>query len=123
MSRYSLSSIMRREEFGSRKYHGDVMANVKPQPAEGSNEMVERVAAALGIAHAKRSTFPFSEHSLREFARAAITAMREPTDAMLCGHGVYPSCHTCGGGYEQWHAMIDTALIGGPPSTDDKPKT
>jgi len=46
----------------------------------------------------------------RNLARALIAEMREPTEVMLRGEGVHRSCHMCGGGYEQWQAMIDAAL-------------
>jgi hypothetical protein len=72
--------------------------------------MIERVARAL----AKASGINDWEKSAQEFeddARAAIEAMREPTDAMLaCGEqwGL-PSDPM---GLKRWQEMIDAALEG-----------
>jgi len=67
-------------------------------------EMVERVTDALAEAIDQDSI------DYRAMARAAIKAMREPTNDMLTAEEVHPSCHTCGGHLEGWHNMIDAAL-------------
>jgi hypothetical protein len=45
-------------------------------------------------------------------ARAAIAAMREPTEAMKDADGVYweDSCLHCGGHQHAWQTLIDAAL-------------
>lgn len=80
--------------------------------------MVERVAAALFVAlNQKPDGFasdiditddrPLSyvqvdgKYDLNEIARAAITAMREPTEGMIVS------------GVPVWHSMIDAALAEG----------
>jgi len=48
-------------------------------------------------------------------ARAAIEAMREPTEEMkTCSDEVHWGylCYVCGGLTEGWYAMIDAALKG-----------
>jgi hypothetical protein len=89
-------------------------------------EKVARVLYAVRVESAKEAgldtsftweTEPnvYREHCLRE-ARAAIEAMREPTEAMKHAtdevHWGY-SCAVCGGLTEGWYAMIDAALT--PP--------
>lgn len=71
-----------------------------------SNEMIERVALAIS------EITVHGDFSSDELARAAIEAMREPTDAMLKA----PSA-IMGGGFqnshsdrETWEAMIAAAL-------------
>ena len=85
------------------------------------NEMVERVAEALwtarGNAHdnwpadgplAKQA--PWVQRIVREEARAAIEAVREPTDAMLDA-AEYEESDLTREGHAQIHrAMIDAAL-------------
>ncbi len=44
------------------------------------NEMIERVAQAIGAAHERDAPILVA---LEELARAAIAAMREPTEAMV----------------------------------------
>lgn len=92
------------------------------------NEMIERVARAL---HAQ--TFPevcrgdeawlqaawesseFDRARHLAAARAAIEAMREPTDAMCAEtRSEWVSGHEAGG---IWRAMIDAALAPTPPET------
>jgi len=69
--------------------------------------MVERVARAmaanygLSLAH----TLP---RSLYADARAAIAAMREPTDAQLFAVASHPHDRDCL--KQDWQAMIDAAL-------------
>lgn len=80
------------------------------------NEMVERVARALWAleentdCHEWEPLSEFRKDATREKARAAISAMREPTDEMVDAalhathplHGIDPA--------SRWHAMIDAAL-------------
>lgn len=85
--------------------------------ARGETEMVERVARVLlavssGMpimreeqTHSGRAWIDERWHMMTDFARAAISAMRKPTDAMLAvadGFGEY--------GREPWPEMIDAAL-------------
>jgi hypothetical protein len=78
-------------------------------------EMVDRIAKAiLGSVsdRAWESLSSLSQESLRLQARAAIEAMREPTEAMINSpetHWDY-SCHVCGGLKEGWYAFHDAAL-------------
>ena len=81
------------------------------------SEIIERVARA-----AYESLFngewpdvgtSISADGFRTAARAAIEAMREPTDEMKnCSEEVHwgYSCHVCGGLTEGWYKMIDAAL-------------
>lgn len=82
------------------------------------SEMVERVARALGrhqvsTMAAAAPPSDIDRHIDQNWqawvpmARAAITAMREPTDAMMVTHNAY----------DVWPKMIDAALA---PSTEDK---
>lgn len=71
------------------------------------SEMVERVAAAI------RESRPLDCYAAYEqAARAAIEAMREPTEAMV-GEG--KAAPTYGDGVSDipkvWRAMIDAALV------------
>lgn len=97
-----------------------------------TSEIVERVARRLYAKDWEAQTgnlrdghFPYEDDDVQEYwrnqAREAITAMREPTGAMLKATG------TCSVGYEAsvdgylddwdaegvWHAMIDAALKAG----------
>jgi len=64
--------------------------------------MIERVARAIE-ATTKYALSDYTDYS--DMARAAIAAMREPTEEMLqCG------CHDCGHQTTYWQAMIDAAL-------------
>lgn len=91
------------------------------------SEMVERVARAicaaddepwdeLGETSEDNAPFGYSRQWYRGLARAAIAAMREPTEEMISGEGVHEhvhwdySCYVCGGAQEHWYAMIDAAL-------------
>lgn len=83
------------------------------------SEMVERVAKALGATLIPGSAtvtaeYVVSAELIGRFARAAIEAMREPTEAMVKAsqslwthEGPY---HSEAPGEEQWPAMIDEAL-------------
>lgn len=72
-------------------------------------EMVERVAKSLYV----QSGMTYSDKKYwDDMARAAIEAMREPTNEMKEIEGVHwgYGCHVCGGLQEGWYAMIDEAL-------------
>jgi hypothetical protein len=77
-----------------------------PEPEEEEEmDMVERVAIAL---EPKCRGFGGGNMPImvaREFARAAIAAMREPTEEMVKAQWSEPTC-----GAEGWRAMIDAAL-------------
>lgn len=101
------------------------------------SEMIERAAKALFNGAQKKRTasqtnellygrsdvtwefinsedvVPSIADDYRSQARAAIAAMREPTEEMKsCSEEVHwgYSCHVCGGLKEGWYAMIDAAL-------------
>jgi hypothetical protein len=65
------------------------------------SEMVERVEAAIKLAWFNGGDWP-------DFARAAIEAMREPTEAMLAGFEV--NGHPRGELVADWQYLIDRAL-------------
>jgi len=76
--------------------------------AVGMGEMVERVAKALQEAHGPNLPSPYEA-----MARAAISAMREPTEAMVYaspeeGTGWNEAARGYAATY--WSAMIDAAL-------------
>lgn len=79
-----------------------------------SDDMVERVARAIFVsADDEHNTWPTPDHpECMKMARAALAAMRDPTEAMKAVEGVHwdYSCHVCGGLKEGWQAMIDEAL-------------
>lgn len=84
-------------------------------------DMIEKVARALCDDTLKRWRSPIALRAepWRGFipaARAAIEAMREPTEEMKAPDDVHwdYSCHVCGGAKDTWHLMIDAALK--PPS-------
>ena len=66
--------------------------------------MVERVAQAL---QQEMGTAAFDEATSFALARAAIAAMREPTEEMLDAWARAPGAIKAG-----WQAMIDAALEG-----------
>jgi len=72
-------------------------------------EMIERVARAIHSAEVEDEGDPWNDlgdyvqGEYRTLARAAIAAMREPTEAMLGPPWNY-------GRLEIWQAMIDEAL-------------
>jgi len=72
------------------------------------SEMKERVENAISEA----CDYALPPFLLERCARAAIEAMREPTEDMKAVEGVHWGyyCHVCGGLTEGWHAMIDAAL-------------
>lgn len=76
-----------------------------------SNEMIMRVARAISEADHE------AEGDYRKLARAAIEAIREPTDAMREFHTKYGdlfdwncNCNYCGGHKFAVQAYIDEAL-------------
>lgn len=75
--------------------------------------MIERVAKAI----AAQDTEGLVWQEYISDARAAIAAMREPTEAMKnCSDEIHwgYSCHVCGGLKDGWYAMIDATLKGEP---------
>ena len=68
------------------------------------NSMVERVAQAL---QQEMGTAPFDETAAIALARAAIAAMREPTEEMIDAWIRAPGAIKGG-----WQGMIDAALEG-----------
>ena len=80
------------------------------------SEMIERVALALFKAEQPEQLNDYRwEHTRANYillARAAIAAMREPTEEMKSVDEVHwdYSCHVCGGLKDGWHKMIDAAL-------------
>jgi hypothetical protein len=73
--------------------------------------MIERVAKAILAEHTESM---FDIFHARVYARAAIAAMREPTDEMVRQCMVYTQCmdtgHTRDDAEGAWQAMIDAAL-------------
>ena len=68
------------------------------------SSMIERVAQAL---QQEMGTAPFDEATSFALARAAIAAMREPTEDMLDAWARAPGAIKGG-----WQGMIDAALEG-----------
>ncbi len=73
-------------------------------PMAGAADMVERVAIAISLADDDGLRAETIASYYRALARAAIAAMREPTDAMVREGGPYATSLHC------WRAMIDAAL-------------
>lgn len=79
-------------------------------------EMVERVARAMAEATngSKWDDGHYYTGGHKELwmkrARAAIEAMKVPTEAMLKAHGVQTNCPMCGGHTEGWELLIKEAL-------------
>ena len=69
-------------------------------------EMIERVATAL---KAQDNNMAVSFHHYEALARAAIAAMREPTEEMLKARCARGKPHLL---LDDWQAMIDAALEG-----------
>lgn len=74
--------------------------------------MIERVARVMrdteeSAGHCDAKT---SFVSYLPTARAAVKAMREPTEKVLWAEGGHPSCPMCGGYLEGWRTMIDAIL-------------
>ena len=74
------------------------MSDDRPKWAVGEPEKVYHVASAM-FEYAQQHESPFLQNSWLGYARAAISAMREPTEAMLNGNS-----------YADWQRMIDVAL-------------
>lgn len=84
-------------------------------------DMLERVAQAIAETSGSIPMSDMSRLYLRQLARAAIVAMREPTSEMLQAAskadfdaGDDPHCSFNRGAPldVKWHAMIDAALAG-----------
>ena len=78
-----------------------------------TDDMIERVARAL--ADAERDRRPsMAEPFAETLARAAIEAMREPTEAMVNGLRITRECDSTAALWAPlvWRAMIDEALGG-----------
>ena len=77
------------------------------------NELVERVEEAIVELHYKSRLDDGVEPTCREIARAAIAAMREPTEAMRDA-GYMSAIQYCDADANDagliWQAMIDEAL-------------
>lgn len=74
------------------------------------SDMIERVAAALEILPIRDNENRGGELDrlrLREAARAAIKAMREPTEAMIDVGGAFCDSNAA---WRAWQATIDAAL-------------
>jgi hypothetical protein len=69
--------------------------------------MIERVARAIYVVDAQDTD---GAGVYQRMARAAITAMREPTDAMLEFRLFFGSGEACQWAPLVWRAMIDEAL-------------
>lgn len=76
-------------------------------------EMVDRVARAIHAELEKTWCVMLTGHG-EELGRAAIAAMREPTEAMMrAGDAAAESACSGDEGLEAWDAMIDAALENG----------
>ena len=71
-------------------------------------DMIERVARAM--CSADGGSLEVDVHHYRDMSRAAIEAMREPTDAMLEFRLFFGSGEACQWAPHVWRAMIDAAL-------------
>lgn len=86
-------------------------------------DMVERVARAMDAAEDKYWAafpvdYPMTDESvpMEVLARAAIEAMREPTEEMLLG-GFEADTESGFGARSVWAAMIDAALTSSSPAS------
>jgi hypothetical protein len=71
--------------------------------------MIERVASAI-VKDLDADNVPFAEEASLRYARMAIEAMREPTEAMMGAcDAAYPDA-SVKQAYRSWHVMIDAAL-------------
>lgn len=80
--------------------------------------MIERVARAIAL-----TPFTRDERWSVAQARAAIAAMRKPTEAMIREGDPHTNCGGCCGnkaGKDTWQAMIDAALSL-PPTPEPTP--
>lgn len=74
------------------------------------SEMVRRVKAAILLAEGHQEwdeLAPHWEETYTAMARAAIEAMREPTEAMDRAGAIYSDCNAA---TRVWQVMIDEAL-------------
>lgn len=98
------------------------------------NEMVERVAKAVFDEANRQQPHPsdkeWAQASVQDkgaahsFARAAIAAMREPTEAMAVAGAKTVEGHVWLTGesiHRRWQAMIDAALAEGPMTEPSEP--
>jgi hypothetical protein len=88
-----------------------VIGNAKTIRGFDVSEMIERIAKVLRDLECETGCNP------ELAARAAIEAMREPTEAMKnCDEEVHwgYSCHMCGGLTEGWNKMFKAALTAAP---------
>lgn len=102
-----------------------------------STDMIERVAQAIArtVLTSRPGPAPTTDEFHRALARSAITAMRDPTEAMVdAGSAALEGClmPDCGGQDAEWAytAMIDAALTpsssaipNGKPSISDRDET
>ena len=90
------------------EYPGNINEDAEFVPARAT-PMVERVAAAIRGANENLTGLTFTELT-REMARAAIMAMKKPTEAQL--QAARKEVNTSGGfsPHYVWSAMIDAAL-------------
>lgn len=72
-----------------------------------TDSMIEKVADAIGK-KIGRGASGQEDVRLEDVARAAIAAMREPTEAMKEASSRY--CQECADSLDAWHAGIDAAL-------------
>ncbi len=76
-----------------------------------TDDLVERVARAMFVVESDDPDDPgvweYAAENYRALARAAIEAMREPTEAMIDAGAIYADCN---GAHGAWQAMIDAAL-------------
>ena len=70
-----------------------------------TDTMLDKVAMAI----MEVDPFSLNERQCRAFARAAVEAMREPTDAMVDAGEIYSDGNAA---WRGWQAMIDAALRG-----------
>lgn len=82
-------------------------------------EMIERVSLAINKAGYEACSLPFQEwetitekqrQAIIVLAKAAIAAMREPTNKMLNGLGINLKCRETYMEYKFYQKMIDAAL-------------
>jgi hypothetical protein len=73
--------------------------------------MIERVAAAIETAWVESANQPGAAYDTKILARAAIAAMREPTEAMIIAyHPLLEFDSTQEEATFNWQVMIDAAL-------------
>lgn len=86
------------------------MTSTTPQPSVTS-EMVEKVAKAMFAKGAVNVTWggvdDLSRQMFMDFARTAIAALREPTEAMILAGVHHDNMGDMAG---RWRAMVDAAL-------------